>query len=108
MKKRTITATSHTAAAVLAVSFAVPAFAQSGSFSAANCNWPTHAFLEIESTGSQYLSVTGTNGQTNTGSWPSSGTVRRNYTNSPTEDANSGYASTSAASWFKAGWGCSV
>jgi|GEM_PF-3209129 len=107
MRKKNIVAISLVLAG-LSTAIAGPAFAQSSGFSGADCGWPTHAYLEIESTGTQYLRVDGTNGQINTASWPSSSTLRRNYTNSPTEDSTYGFADTSASSWFKAGWGCSV
>jgi len=108
MKKFRIGVAAIAAASVLSIGVAAPAWAQSGNFSGVDCIWPAHAFLEIHSAGTQYLAVTGTNNQRVTSSWGPSSELRRNYLNSPTEDASSGYASTSASSWFRAGWGCSI
>jgi len=95
---------------LLAIVSVTPASAQSASFNAKNCGgWPMHAFLEIKSTGSQYLSVKGTGDQVRTRSWPgNTNDSVRHYLNSPTPNAKSGYASTSVSSWDLAGWGCSI
>lgn len=110
MRKRTTTLAGLGAAAVLVVGLAVPADAAiSRNFGANNCVWPTHTFLEMKSAGTQNLSVKATGGAGwSTNAWPNSATSRRNYVNSLSEDAEQGFASTSAGIWEYARYGCSV
>lgn len=108
--KKTLT---MSAAAVLVAIFAIgaagPASAQSANFAGKDCVWPTHAFLEITSKGTQELSVTASGGGgTTSNSWGYSATSRRHVVDSTREDATKGYAYTSWANWDNAGWGCSI
>lgn len=72
-----------------------------------DCVWPTHAFLELYSAGTQYIKVTSHDGNSAFRNWPHSNTSRRNWVNSLKEDAKSGQVKTSDII-NGVNWGCSV
>ena len=73
-----------------------------------DCIWPTHAFLEMTSTGKQYIAVEATGGA----GWSENhfgpySVPAHNFVNSLQEDAQSGIVD-ATGSISSYGWGCSV
>lgn len=108
LSKRTTTAlTAIIFTLALAAGSAVPALAATG-IAGKDCVWPTHAYLELRSSGDQYIGVMATGGAGwSQNNWPSSATVRRNYVNSLAEDAAWGEIDSNG--YIQGyGWGCSI
>ena len=108
MKKSVKLALALGASAAIVLGSVVPASAVSTGLLGHNCTWPTHAFLEMRSSGTQTIKVKATGGAGwSSNYWGNSATVRRNYVNSLTEDSAEGYIETSG-SLNSYGWGCSI
>jgi len=107
MKKRYKGLVALGVAAALVGGMSVPASAVTG-IGGYNCTWPTHAFLELRSSGTQYIAVQATGGAGwSSNRWGYSSTVRRNYVNSLQED--SAYGEIDSNGYIQSyGWGCSV
>ncbi len=94
-------------ALMASVAFAAPASALQQSWGAITCSWSMHAYVEVKSSGTQELEISGTDGAYEYRYHPYSITVRTNYLNSPTRSSAWSYAYTSASSWSYATSGCS-
>ena len=64
--------------------------------------------LYINSSGTQDLSIAGTDGRIDAYGWPADLEPRRNWRNSPTEDSIASHAETNAPLWQNAGTDCSL